>query len=75
MPVTGQRHAFRLSDRNTEVGQQLTSLCSVDFVRPNIPSEMQWLWKTCEACWLETCILAGLKVREGKKPPANRKVD
>lgn len=69
MPVAGHRHAFRLSKRDTWVGQPLTSLCSVEFVRPNTPSEMQWLWKTCEACWLEACILAGLRVRENGKPP------
>jgi hypothetical protein len=75
MPVAGHRHAFRLSAKATEVGQQLTSLCSVNFLRPNIPSDMQWLWKTCETCWFETCILAGLRVRGNKKSPPDRKTD
>lgn len=68
MPVAGHRHAFRMSNRDTEVGHQLTSLCSADFVRPKPPSEMQWLWETCEDCWFEACILAGIRVRENKDP-------
>ncbi|MCA1705761.1 MAG: hypothetical protein LC808_21855 [Actinobacteria bacterium] len=73
LPVSGHRHAFRLRDRDIGFGEKLTSLCSVDFVRPNPPSNTQWLWSTCDTCWLEACILAGLRVRENKKPSTGRK--
>lgn len=60
LPVTGQRHAIRADDRATPTGAPLHSLCEETFERPAPPTDAEWLWSTCEQCWIEACKAVGV---------------
>lgn len=61
-PLAGQRHAIDRRDRNVPLGEPMRCLC--DAKHPRGPDgDMEWLWRTCEACWEETCKIVGLRPR------------
>jgi hypothetical protein len=63
LPVSDHRHAFKIAEQTTHVGATMTALCGATVTRPNPPSDLDWLAKTCAGCWTETCILVGLRAR------------
>jgi hypothetical protein len=60
LPVDGQRHAFRDSDRMTSTGEPMHTLCGKTLDRPAPSTDAEWLWRTCELCWNETCRIVGV---------------
>ncbi|MGH3937621.1 MAG: zinc finger protein [Pseudonocardiaceae bacterium] len=58
-PLSGQRHAIDRRDRNVPLGTPMRCLCGVSYPR-GADGDMEWLWKTCERCWDETCSIVGV---------------
>jgi hypothetical protein len=78
LPVQGLRHAIHSQGKTAPTGALLHTLCGYSIPRPNPPSDLEWLAKTCESCWEETCILVGLRVRKTTKNDQfsiNRKIE
>ena len=73
LPVEGLRHAIRRRDRDNPTGSSVHTLCGEIYERPAPPSELQWLWRTCEPCWTETCTMVGLLPRKLKLSSAGPK--
>jgi hypothetical protein len=61
IPLAGQRHAIDRHDRHLPVGTPMRCLCGATHSRLGAEGDMQWLWRTCEACWDATCTIVGLR--------------
>lgn len=59
LPVDGRRHTFPEADRMTSTGEPMHTLCGRTLDRPAPATEAEWLWRTCELCWNETCKVVG----------------
>jgi hypothetical protein len=55
LPVAGQRHAIHEYDHYASTGEPVRTLCGKTPARPAPPTDEQWLWPTCEACWDAAC--------------------
>lgn len=55
LPVAGQRHAIREGDRTAPTGEPVHTLCGTTHDRPALPTDAEWLCRTCESCWNEAC--------------------
>lgn len=62
-PLSGHRHAIDRRDRQVLVGEPMRCLCGAIHPR-GADGDMEWLWKTCEQCWEETCRIVGLRPRQ-----------
>jgi hypothetical protein len=60
MPLAGQRHAINRQDRHLPLGTPLPCLCSAIHPR-EAAGDREWLWPTCEQCWMEACKIVGLR--------------
>ncbi|MGH8571064.1 MAG: zinc finger protein [Gammaproteobacteria bacterium] len=63
LPVAGQRHAIRECDRTAPTGEPVHTLCGTTHDRPAPPTDAEWLWRTCESCWNETCKIVDVRPR------------
>lgn len=58
-PLNRERHAIDRRDRNVPRGTLMRCLCGVSYPR-GPDGDMEQMWPTCQQCWNETCIIAGL---------------
>jgi hypothetical protein len=61
-PLAGQRHAIDRRNRKVPLDSPMRTLCGATYPRGQ-DGDMEWLWPTCQPCWDETCIIAGIRPR------------
>ena len=59
-PITGNRHAVGIRDRDLPYGEPVGTLCGKRLKRAPV-TDLDWLWPTCSACWSATAALVGLR--------------
>lgn len=62
LPLDGARHAAGSGERETNHGEQVSTLCGQHLMRAPA-GETEWLWPTCTDCWDITTTQAGLRKR------------
>lgn len=63
-PLNRERHAIDRRDRNVPRGTPMRCLCGQTHPRGPDSDLEKTLWPTCQKCWNETCIIAGLRPRQ-----------
>lgn len=71
-PLAGNRHAINREDQHVSRGEPMRCLCGATHPR-GAEGTMEWLWRTCEQCWDETCRIVGVATAKQQKQKRQRK--
>lgn len=63
-PLNGARHAINRDDRYVPLGDPMRCLCGATHPRGPDGEREKTLWPTCQKCWNQACIIAGLRPRQ-----------